>query len=178
MGPDIKIASLNVAGLLNIVKCNRIARYLWQQQVGFICLQETHLKSEQTKLLPYFWNGEFYHTSSERRSAGVMIGIRWRVPWVLSQNILDPAGRYVILEGLLCSHEVSLVGMYAPNQNQSKFGEELHLQVLPLCSDEVIILGDFNGVIDKDLDRFSESSSCSTLPKSFFRFMVGIDWCM
>lgn len=70
----INIVSLNINGLLNLVKWNRVASFLRQQKAGIAYLQETHLKSSETKLLRYLYRGDIYHASLDSRSAGI-IGI-------------------------------------------------------------------------------------------------------
>lgn len=166
MKVGIKIVSLNAAGLLNMVKRNRLSRFLRQQKVDIICLQETNLKTSEAKFLHYIHKGDLYHASSGLRSAGVMVGIKFGIPWVLEQEILDLVGRFVILHGLLCSQEITLVGLYAPNRKKNTFWEDLRHQISSCNTKEVIMLGDFNAVIDNKVDHSRDSSSVE-IPKSF-----------
>lgn len=59
--PEINIVSLNVAGLLNPVKCNRIANFLKQHRVDSVCLQETHLRPSEVNLLLFAFKGDIMH---------------------------------------------------------------------------------------------------------------------
>lgn len=47
MGGSYKIVSLNVAGLTNVIKRKRIAKYLKTERASLICLQKTHLKEQE-----------------------------------------------------------------------------------------------------------------------------------
>lgn len=98
MEVEIKFMALNAAGLLNIVKLNRIAKYLKQQKTDILCMQETHLRQLEAKLLHYICKGDIYHAPSTNRSAGIMIRVRAGISWVSSQSIIDPPGRYIIVK--------------------------------------------------------------------------------
>lgn len=82
-----------------------------------------------------------------------MIGIEFGIPWVLKQQILDPLGRYVILQGSLFSQEITIIGVYAPSQNQTAFWDALNLHIPASNTEELLMLGDFNSTMDSALDR-------------------------
>lgn len=71
-----------------------------------------------------------------------MTGISKRIPWVLSECILDLGGCYIILNGLLNNVKIVLIGVYAPDGNQIPYGQE---------GSEILLFGDFNQ--DTKLDR-------------------------
>lgn len=81
MNLDIKLISLTVAGLLNMVKCHPISRGLKQQRADIICLLETHLKLTEGKLLHYIYKGNIYQASSGQ----IRKGNDWNKIW-------DPMG--------------------------------------------------------------------------------------
>lgn len=60
-----------------------------------------------------------------------------------------------------------MIGIYAPNQNQTIFWDALKKCILSSNSDEVLILGDFNGTIASSLNRSSNMLSQDLL-KTFF----------
>lgn len=91
---------------------------------------------------------------------------RTNVPWVLSHKIIDPSGRYAILVGKVKSLDVILVGLYAPNQNHSMFWKSITDLVTAYKSFEMMVLGDFNAVIDSSWDR-SHDTIAGNLPKTF-----------
>lgn len=54
-----------------------------------------------------------------------MIGIGFKNIWTTSQVITDPEVRYVILKVKLKEQDIILIGVYAPNQSQSRYWEHL-----------------------------------------------------
>lgn len=157
------MVSLNAAALLNIIKRNRVAKYLQQEKAGLICIQETHLETSESKLFRHLFKGMAYHALSELRSGGVLLGIGHKVPWVLMVKILDPGGRYAILKGKLDSRTVVLVGLYVPNQQQAAFWDSLLADTEQCNHSEVVAIGvgggGVNAVLDNALDRTQESST-------------------
>lgn len=67
-----------------------------------------------------FW-AHLYHASSESHTKGKLLGIRKRVPWVLSKVHLDANGRFVILGRSLNQIVNILVVIYVPNDEQVAF---------------------------------------------------------
>lgn len=59
------------------------------------CLQDTHVKSTEVKLLDHvmYLKGWYTIHQQEQDHMGVMLGIKHEVPWILQQQIIDPAGR-------------------------------------------------------------------------------------
>lgn len=57
----IKQATLNVAGLNNVIKSKRIAKCINKMQVDLIFLQETHLRAQEEKYLKNILKGQLFH---------------------------------------------------------------------------------------------------------------------
>lgn len=70
-----KLVTLKAASLNNIIKCKRVANFLKGEKACIICLQETHLKEEEQKLLTQVFRGEIYCVPTISRACGVMIRI-------------------------------------------------------------------------------------------------------
>lgn len=104
-----------------------------------------------------------------------MMGIGTSVAWELSQEIIDPAGRFLILKRKLNPHNVTLGGLYASNQIQVTFWEALIGEVAASSGNEVVVFGDFNTVIHKEWDRSHHSTTTPNLPKRFHRFKSAFD---
>lgn len=47
----INCMTLNVGGLLNLIKHRRLAKLIIKKQMSVICIQETHLKHGENKYL-------------------------------------------------------------------------------------------------------------------------------
>lgn len=85
--------SLNVAGMLNPLKRQRLAKFIIKEQVDVICLQETHLKEPESRFLKKKIWGSIYHAAALTRAKGVMIRISRNIPWKLDERIEDKGGK-------------------------------------------------------------------------------------
>lgn len=99
-----------------------------------------------------------------------MIGIAVKVPWVLTAKIIDPEGRYIILFVRVENQEVIIVGVYAPNRQQTEYWEEIFNYLQYNAKHGVIMLGEFNAALNVDLDRSSKTAT-SGIPATFLLYM-------
>lgn len=97
MGLSVKVKSLNVAGLTNMVKRKHIQKLLRLQRVNLVCLQETHLRKEEERLLKPLFFGDLYHAPAHCWSKEVVLVISMALSWVLISKRFDKEGQYVIL---------------------------------------------------------------------------------
>uniref|UniRef100_A0AAX7T371 exodeoxyribonuclease III n=1 Tax=Astatotilapia calliptera TaxID=8154 RepID=A0AAX7T371_ASTCA len=84
-------------------------------------------------------------------------------PCVLKKTILDPAGRFIILQCSVLNQDLILVNVYGPNIDDSNFYNNLFLSITDLHG-EIIVGGDFNCTLEPRLDR--SSGLDSSHPKS------------
>lgn len=81
------------------------------------------------------------------------------------QNILiDLAGRYVIIHCQIFSELWTFMNIYAPNENDVKFIQEVFLN-LANAHDKILIGGDFNFCLDPVLDRSTKVVTKSKVAK-------------
>lgn len=64
----------------------------------------------------------------------------------------DPNGNYIILEIKIKDEVITLVNLYGPNEDKPTFYEDIKQKINELENDNVIICGDFNLVMDPDVD--------------------------
>lgn len=96
MSTEFSILTVNVAGLNNVVKRNRVKTLLMQLATDNVCLQQKHiLKDEERYLRQVCW-GQVYHTSSGTHLNGVMIGSKKREFWQPNLVKLDTDGCYIV----------------------------------------------------------------------------------
>ena len=84
-----------------------------------------------------------------------MIWLSREVPYAVSSSVKDPEGRYVIIEGELDGRPLTLAAVYAPNAGHAAFFRNLTPALLTDPHRPVIWGGDFNGILDIELDRSS-----------------------
>lgn len=78
------------------------------------------------------------------------------IPLRIQKTVLDPAGRFIIIQGSLLNRDLILVNLYGPNNDDPNFHNNLFLSISSLHGD-IIIGGDFNCALDSKLDRSSGS---------------------
>ena len=152
----VNFLTLNINGLRDQVK--REALLLWFSSMApsldIICIQETHSTSD-AELLSWF-NGSPYscigsHLSNH--SAGVCI--LFKPCFVLSHFECHHSGRFVVADFTSCYHEFRVLCVYAPNQYLVRRGFFEDLFCFSNVAIPVFLLGDFNSVFDRALDRSS-----------------------
>lgn len=141
-GGDIKFTSFNCKGLNNPIKHSKVLHHLHHMGAHIIFLQETHLKASDHLKLKRGWVGQTYHSSFLGKSRGEAVLPHKSVPFVHSNVISDPNGRFIIVTGQIHNTHVVLVYVYAPNCDEVFF-KSLFL-TLPDMSSYYLILGDFN----------------------------------
>lgn len=84
--------------------------------------------------------------------------IKDSVAFQLSSVITDDKGRYIILHCTLNSKNYTLVSLYAPNRRQLSFIKKVILRAKETKFGDLIVCGDFNTVVNSQLDRSGSSS--------------------
>ena len=81
-----------------------------------------------------------------------MILIRGSIPLNVTKVIPDKFGRFLIIQGTLYTECLNLVNIYAPNQDDPNFFNNLFLSLASLHG-QYVIVGDFNCTLDPNKDR-------------------------
>lgn len=111
---NTKILSLNINGLNNPVKRQKIMTKLRKDKSQIIFLQETHLSSlESEKLKRFGYTNSFHSSFHHGCRRGVIILIRNSVNFECIKKISDKEGRFVIVKGKLENEMVTLVNVNA-----------------------------------------------------------------
>ncbi len=122
-------------------------------QSKIVFLQETHLLSGDISKIRKRWQGQVFSAPYTTHSRGVMILIHKSVPFQV-HVIGDPAGRYIMVQGTLLSENINLINVYGPNEDETKFYDNLFLTISNL-SGHYVVAGDFNCTPDPSRDRSS-----------------------
>ena len=146
---SLKLLSLNVQGLRNPVKRRAIFNYA-RDRADVICLQETHTKPEDEVPWSLEWHGQIVFSHGETNSKGVCILFKNPTDIVCQETDLE--GRYVICKIKLQDRMLTICSVYAPNKDDPNFFVGL-LDKLVEVGDDIIFLGDFNLVLNTELDR-------------------------
>ena len=67
--------------------------------------------------------------------------------------------------------KILFIAIYAPNDKQEEFYKKLHMKIIGLDYVNIIMMGDFNGIVDNKLDYIATTTKQNrkALPRSFFK---------
>ena len=167
-----KVASCNVHALKNTQLSH--FREVFKGH-NIVCLQETHGKQSSIKMMTKrlgFKNGLFSLIQKQARGAAVL----WRDGNKIAEET-DTQGRIAGVALELNNHKLTVVSAYAPNVDGSHKSWENYVSFLidlERIADELteandstnlLIMGDFNLILDKELDSFSQNPKVYSFPR-------------
>ena len=154
MKETLTIVSYNVRGIRDVKKRQGIFNYVRNHDVVF--LQETHCHFKQEE---YRWSKEWGGLSLWSRgssnSKGVTILFNKNKHFNIIESICDPNGRYISCKVKLDENVYNLVNVYAPNQEYERVTFFNGLNQILYEEDDTVLGGDFNCVLDNDVDRYN-----------------------
>ena len=168
---DLRLASLNGRGLRSDSKRSQLLLYLQRRGIDICCLQETHFDSN-------FYEGILakdylsFSACFDSRSRGVTWLVSRRLDASCTLVLSDPAGRLCVLDVTIKDKAFRLIGVYGPNATSElpAFFRRIEPYVVP--SKRVILVGDWNAVLDPNLDRGATSTDTNSLDARYFREFV------
>ena len=145
--------SYNVRGLSDKTKRNEVFCWLKQKNAAIYYLSETHSTLECEQIWKDEWSGEiiFSHFSSQARGTAILF--KKDLPILIHASHADSLGRCVILDVEINGFRLTLCSVYAPNNDDPNFFLSLSEQIEKYPNDNRIIAGDFNLILDIDLDK-------------------------
>ena len=149
----LKICSLNVRGLGNKQKRKKVFEWLKSQSYSICLLQETHADSAQTKNLKHEWGSDIYVSGNSTNCEGVsiLLGPKLDFNFVSYTDIV--VGRLQALHLTIENKDIIFINIYGPNKDDPIILE--HLNNFLLKNDEYpfVLGGDFNTILNFDLDK-------------------------
>ena len=158
MASVLNFVSWNVRGLSDGVKRVAMFTALKKHAAAVVCLQETHLQPDTLAALKRGSYHTQFHSTHSTFSRGVSILIANTTPFELIQSVIDDQGRYVFLLCKIMGICCIIANVYIPPPYTPECLVKLS-QFIALHSNVPIwVLGDYNNVLDRCLDRFSHRS--------------------
>ena len=156
---SLTFSSLNVNGLRNPTKRFSLNRFLSSSKVHVVGLQETHWSTEVEARQ---WSKDFpsydiYWSLGSSKQNGVSILVDRSLRALVRRTANDDDGRFLALSVSLGDVEYSVACVYCPYSSVDRV--RFFRRVLEPMLDEnhLIVLGDFNTVLDPALDRLNVS---------------------
>ena len=153
-----KIILLNVKGQSNFKKRRTMFTWCRKRNADITFLQETHSTLQTMTQWKNEWGAELITCHGSSNSRGVAIMIQNGLDCKIHHTILDPMGRYIILNADINDSTYVLINVYAPNKDKDhiEFVNNLltTLKKENLDSEEKIIMrGDFNCPLNPAYDK-------------------------
>lgn len=130
----IKYASWNINGSGNPVKRRKVLSYLKTNMVDVAFVQETHLNEGEAQKLKTSWVKYILYSSFSSSRNEVMILVDRNTHFVLLKDIKDAEGRLICVQ----------VDLHFVHEMKKVLGE---------MEGQIILAGDFNQVMDLNLDK-------------------------
>ena len=177
---NIKIISLNVRGLGEYRKRKKVFRWLNDRKPEIIMLQETHSVENIVSNWKQQMKGQMYFAHGSRNSKGVMTILK-NLDHVVNKVIIDPDGRFLVIDINISEKHFLLVNSYAPTEQSNHvtfLGKMLHTMRDCISNPDTNIIwgGDHNIALDINLDRHGGNPmpwNCAN--KTFKELMLTFD---
>ena len=149
----LKICSLNVRGLGNKQKRKKVFEWLKSQSYSICLLQETHADSAQTKNLKHEWGSDIYVSGNSTNCEGVsiLLGPKLDFNFVSYTDIV--VGRLQALHLNIENKDIIFINIYGPNKDDPIILEHLNNYLLKNDEYPFVLGGDFNTILNFDLDK-------------------------
>lgn len=161
MSTSFKLTSLNIRGINNNVKKKRLLALTKRVKTDILLLQETHQKKATIPILNKQHFPYQIHAPGMTKARGVAILINKSLRYQEKATIRDKDGCYVITKGLLNNKMTTIASIYAPNEGQITFLDDVFGKIRDFQEGFVLVVGDFNYITDLQLDRtYKRGLSC------------------
>ena len=143
MGSYLSIITINVNGLNVPIKRQRLAEWIEKQDPYICCLQETHLKTEDTyRLKVKVWK-KIFHASRDQKKAGVAILISDKIDFKTKAVKRDKEGHYIRIKGSIQEEDMTIINISAPDIGAPRYVRQMLTSKKGEINNNTIIVEDF-----------------------------------
>ena len=112
---NMKIASINTRGLNNTRKRISVFKWISDNHLDIIFVQETYCVQKFESIFSRQWNGEIYHSfTNSKHARGVCIMLSRNVSGSIISTHNDNLGRKLLLNVTIDDNMYTLVNVYCP----------------------------------------------------------------
>ena len=134
--------------------------YVRNKKYNINCLQDVHINAQLEPFIKSEWGYEVFFSSFTNNNrgggggggGGVMILMNNNFEYKVERVKTDKNGNYIILYVNIQGKQITLANLYSPNQDNPNFYTNIKQKVSEFENDQVIMCGDWNSVLDPDLD--------------------------
>ena len=99
LNSHISVLTLNVNGLIALIKRHRLANSIKSQDPLLCCIQETHLTWKETYWLKIKGSRKIYQANGEEKKARVAILVSDKIDFKAAKIKRDKKGHYIMVKG-------------------------------------------------------------------------------
>ena len=114
---DFQIGSINARGLGDRIKRREFFNWLRKKQLAVYFIQEAHCTENNMHDWRAEWGYQALFSCCSSRKAGVMILFNNNITFQILRTYCDPEGRFIICDMTTNGKQVTLVNLYAPNDD-------------------------------------------------------------
>ena len=156
---NLKIITMNVRGIRNAKKRRSLFRIFKQSRYDIISLQETHITCQDIKSIENEWGNIFHISEGSTNSKGLLTLFGHSIK-ADNVNLASKSDRSLISTVSIDNVNLSIANFYGPCDNAEKrtFLEKFQTDNKnknDFDIENVVALGDFNVVMDNNLDIIS-----------------------
>ena len=151
---NITVLSANCQGLRTYEKCNDVLSYMKETGASIVCLQDTHLTEREINSVKQIWP-DCYINGARNNSRGVAILLNSNFEYNVLEVNKDDQGNYLQVIMHVSNITINLITIYAPNQDNPSFFNEIRNIAETCNTDYTLICGDFNLVLDPNKDSYN-----------------------
>ena len=153
---DLKIISYNTQGLHGIQKRIDVFDYIKSKKCHIYCLQDTHFTHEDEINIRDQWgNSNCIFSNYQSNARGVAVFFGKELDYRIHRKIIDTNGNYIILDLTVHDQKLTLINLYGPNNDNPQFFQDISNFIDEIGNNEIIICGDYNCVLNPDLDYYN-----------------------
>ena len=178
----LNIITLNVRGMGAYNKCKHLYSYFREHKADIILLQETHCTEKTAKNWEIEWGGKMFHSYGESNARGTAILLSKAMTRKTEKPVVttDNQGRWVMAELEINNAKYVIVNIYGPNRDVPGFYNEASNILANTSAEYIIVGGDFNLVLDPELDSKnrpdSQPKACQALQEMMDRHSLVDIW--
>ena len=137
----------------------KIFNALKKKNLDILCLADTRISEVIENEVRSEWGGKSYFSSFSSQARGCAILFRKEFPAEIDENSVyaDKSGNFLCLNFKYENFTITLSCIYGPNEDDPEFYKNVVLlktELLQSESDFTILAGDWNLVLDQDIDTF------------------------
>ena len=156
IGKLLHFITVNVRGIRNKQKRDKIFKWLSYQKFDIVLMQETFVTKDFENILKSEQKRSLFFNNGTNHSKGVMIVVKNKLPVEIKECVSQPGGRVIGIRILYMYQSYFVVNVYAPTKSseKEKFFKDLFswLKKHKHKDDVLVMGGDWNCVQNTCMD--------------------------